>query len=125
MTQGHKILIADDDSDLVEMIAQLLEFHGYETISAGEGVRAIELAHREKPSLILLDLKMPAGSGQSVLQAIRNRADTKHIPVIIISGVDDTHVKEEIIAAGAQDFIQKPYNAEQLLRTLRAFVPTE
>ncbi len=122
LVKKYKILIADDDKDIVIVLRQLLEAKGFSTFSAHEGVRAIEIAHKEKPDLIILDLKMPAGTGQSVLQTLRSRYETEKIPVMILSGHADEKVEIDIKKAGAQDFIRKPYEPEFLLQRVRSLL---
>ena len=117
-----KILVADDDTDLVQMLRDMLEHEDYETFAAYEGVRAIEAAHKQKPNLILLDIQMPAGTGQSVLQALRAKDATKKIPVIVISGVQQSGLADEVKKLGAQDFILKPYEKEDLIRKIKKYL---
>ena len=113
------ILIADDDPDIVAILRDLLEFEGFRTLSAFEGVRAIEMIHKRKPDLVLLDLQMPAGTGQSVLENIRTVPETKKIPVIVLTGLQASDLEEECLALGAQAFIRKPYEREALLAKVR------
>lgn len=119
---GYKILIADDDPDIVKALKDRLEFEGFETTVASEGVRAIELAHKEKPDLILLDLKMPTGTGQSVLQALRARPDTERIPVIVLTAMKEEGLKERLLAKGASAFFEKPYEEDDLLAMMDALL---
>ncbi len=121
-TPKKKILVADDDSDLVHMLRDMLEYEGYETFAAFEGVRTIEAAHKQKPDLILLDIQMPAGTGQSVLQALRAKDATAKIPVIVISGVQQSGLADEVKTLGAQDFILKPYEKLDLISKVKKFL---
>ena len=117
-----KILIADDEKDMVSVLRERLEAEGFETLVAYEGVRAIEMAHKKSPDLILLDLKMPAGRGQSVLEALRSRSDTEKIPVIILTALVEAGLREQLLAKGAQDFLQKPCDVDQLLDKIRSLL---
>lgn len=117
-----KILIADDNKDIVESLCERLEYEGFETIVAHEGVRAIELAHKEKPNLILLDIRMPAGTGQLVLKALRSHPDTSKIPVIVMTALKEKELEAEVADLGAFDFIQKPLDIDHLLTSIRALV---
>lgn len=114
-TGMKKILIVDDEHDFVQVLRERLEFEGYQTVIAYEGVRAIELANREKPDLLILDLQMPAGTGQSVLHAIRTHSSMDKIPVIIMTGLSGENLERELLAAGAQDFMRKPCDPHKLL----------
>lgn len=123
MAGKFKILIADDDRDLVKILLDRLEFEGFETMAAYEGLRTIEISHQKKPDLILLDLQMPAGTGISVLHNLRSKPDTKSIPVIVLTGMDGETVEDEVRRAGCQAFIRKPYEMDQLLQTIRSYLP--
>lgn len=115
----HKIMIADDDHDFVETLRERLETSGYDTITAYEGIRTIEMAHREHPDLILLDWKMPVGGGQAVLQGLREKEETKHIPVIILTGFSDIEIENVAMKFGVSIVMRKPYDSKVLLRTIR------
>lgn len=114
-----KILIADDEPEIVATLRDRLKANGFETMEAYEGIRTIELAHKEKPDLILLDLKMPAGRGESVLKSLKSHPETKKIPVIVLTAMPARDVKERVLAEGANDFIQKPYDATVLIDKIR------
>lgn len=118
----NKILIVDDEQDLVSALRTRLEAEGFETCAAYEGIRGIEFAHKEKPDLIILDLKMPAGGGQSVLQALRSRPDTEKIPVIILTAMKESGLKERLLAEGASAFFEKPYEPDELLSEIGALL---
>lgn len=122
MSSKGKILIADDEIDFVKLTRDWLEFEGYETIAAYEGVRTIEAAHKQAPQLILLDLRMPAGGGQSVLQALRSKPQTEKIPVIVITGEAQAALQQEILALGAQEFIVKPAKKDILLEKIKKHI---
>jgi len=109
-----KILIADDETDFVQTLQDRLRAEGFETLTAFEGVRAIELAHKDLPDLIILDLKMPAGTGDTVLKALRSKQDTRKIPVLVLTALDKYRLEEEMLRQGAQSFVQKPYEWSHL-----------
>ncbi len=115
-----KILIADDDKDIVKLLSERFEYEGFEVVVAYEGVRAIEAAHKQKPDLILLDLKMPTGKGQDVLKALKNHPLTSKTPVIIMTALKEDGLEEEVRSLGAFDFIQKPLDLDHLLQSIRA-----
>lgn len=125
MHHSYTVLIADDDKELTEILSDLLRYNGYNTLATFEGIRTIQAAHKEKPDLIILDLKMPAGSGRNVLQALRARPETRDIPVIILTGIEDPFLRDEVTSAGAQDFVRKPYNSDDLLKKIKTFLPAE
>lgn len=113
------ILVVDDEEELVKALRDRLHFEGFDTVAAFEGVRAIEMANKHNPDLILLDLRMPAGNGQSVLKSLKSRLQTEKIPVIVISALEGFHLEEELLSGGAIDFIRKPYDWGELLEKIR------
>lgn len=114
----HKILIADDDHDFVETLQKRLESVGYDTVCAYEGIRTVEMAHKELPDLIILDWKMPTGEGDEVLKDLKTRNDTRHIPVMVLTGHDETAIREEAMRCGASAFMLKPYDPKILLQKI-------
>lgn len=123
MKEKKKILIADDDPDIAKILRIQLEQAGFEVLTTTEGVRTIELAHKQKPDLIILDIQMPVGTGRSVLQAFQSKPETKGIPVIILTGLEDPHLKERLLAEGAKDFFKKPYDLKTLLEKINRHLP--
>lgn len=117
-----RILLADDDHDLVMTLKRLLEFHGFQIFTAYEGVRVMELAKKKKPDLIILDIKMPAGDGHTILQNLRSQDETSGIPVLILTGLEETNLEEEMKSAGAQEFLKKPYDSEELLQKVESLI---
>lgn len=115
---SSKILIADDDRDLVSVLRKRLEQNGYITCSAYEGVRAVEMAHKEKPDLIILDWKMPSGKGGDVLEFLSERDDTRNIPVIILTGLDDPEIEEKAKKFGVKAVFHKPYDHNTFLKKI-------
>ena len=114
-----KILIADDEISLAQTIKERLNFEGYETLLAHEGIRATELANKNKPDLILLDLIMPVGTGQSVLKNLKANPKTKNIPVIVVTAMRKPGLEKEMLDAGANDFVQKPFEVKDLLEKIK------
>lgn len=114
----YKILIADDDKDFVQVLGQRLRAEGLSTIVAYEGVRAIEAVKRERPALVLLDLRMPAGTGHSVLKALRSKQETADLPVIVITGQPGEELEQEATTAGAQAFFAKPFEFDDIVKKI-------
>jgi DNA-binding response OmpR family regulator len=119
----YSILIADDDRQLVEMLRSRLEFEGYKTWAAYEGVEAIDVALKKKLDLILLDLWMPAGTGVTVLEKLRAHKGTKDVPVIVLTALEKPNLEKEIKEAGAQDLVHKPYDMKLLMGKIRHLLP--
>ncbi len=86
---SKKILIVDDELDIITFLSALLEENGYESVSAKDGTEGLELLRKEKPDLVLLDLMMPKKSGITMFQELRKDPELSDIPVIIVTGVSD------------------------------------
>ncbi len=109
----EKILYADDDPDIQEIISNILTKEGYEAIIAKDGNEALNLAKAQKPDLIVLDYLMPGLNGTQVCEALKNDNETRHIPVIMVTAYPSE--KEKSLSAGAVDFINKPIEKTDLL----------
>ncbi len=118
----RKILIADDDAEFTELLSENLEYVGYETVIAYEGIRAIEAANKLLPDLILLDWKMPAGTGSAVLTDLKKKNRTRDIPVIVITGVDDETIERDAFRLGAKAFVKKPYDLHTLIQKIHELI---
>jgi len=115
-----KILIVDDDRSLVEVLQKRLEVSGYETVCAYEGVRAVQMAHSEKPDLILLDWMIPTGHGGTVIESLASKNDTRRIPIIIITGVYEKLKEVEAdFPKVVQAIFRKPIETKALLHKMR------
>jgi sigma-B regulation protein RsbU (phosphoserine phosphatase) len=116
-----KILIADDNLDMIYLIKKGFEGRGYNIVEAHDGDEAFRKIMKEKPDLVLLDLKMPRRHGLDVLREIRGNKELKDIPVIVLTVVSDTDEKIAALEEGANDFLLKP----PLTSELRARVNTQ
>ena len=114
-----KILVVDDEPNIVKMICSRLTANNYEVTVAYDGTTAVEKAHKEKPDLIILDIKMPAGTGISVYENLSNSADTAMIPVIFITAYPDEDIKKKVLEMGANDFVAKPFKADVMLSRVK------
>lgn len=112
-----KILIADDDPQLLRALRITLTAKGYEIITASDGEEAIGLAADERPDVLLLDLGMPRFEGLDVIHAIRGWSDA---PILVVSGRTGAGDKVEALDAGADDYVTKPFLVEELLARIRA-----
>ncbi len=122
MADKRKVLVVDDDVDLVGLIREYLEACGYETFEAFEGVRAIELVRKIKPDVILLDIMMPAGRGDEVMHNLHHHYETSNIPVIIISGVTDAVLQEKVMSEGAKIFLKKPFELDEVVEAIEKVI---
>jgi DNA-binding response OmpR family regulator len=114
-----KIMVADDDSAIVDALTLILEDAGYEVISETNG-KTVPTIFAQKPDLVLLDIWMSGVNGRDICIKLKRNDKTKNIPVIMISANRDT---EQIAKeAGANDFIAKPFQMDSLLNKVKAFV---
>lgn len=113
-----KLLIVDDDRDTLMAMAIRLKREGYEIVVASDGVGAVQMATREKPDAILLDIGLPAGDGIEVLRRLRSLNTIATIPTLIFTARDPATWKEKALEAGAVAFLQKPVDNQYLLTKL-------
>jgi excisionase family DNA binding protein len=121
---GPVILLVDDDEKVRELVRVNLEFEGYTVREAGgadEGLAAIEDA---RPDLILLDVMMPQVDGWEMLRRIQERHGVGAIPVVMFSGKVDERLQTEAEERGAQGFVGKPFDLQQLIDQTKQIVPT-
>jgi DNA-binding response OmpR family regulator len=119
MGQKKKILIVDDERDIVKALMIRLQGAGYEVVTAFDGAQGVFMAHKEKPDLIILDIRMPAGNGFSVAQRLKRSMHTFTIPVIFLTGSPEKNAEEKAMALGARFYIKKPYDPEELLDAIK------
>lgn len=112
-----RILVVDDEPNILGTLAPLLRSRGYETFTAMNGRAAIETIDREKPDLIVLDLGLPDIEGVELCRQIR---ETQNVPIVVLSarGAEDDKVRA--LDVGADDYVTKPFGAEELLARIRA-----
>ena len=114
-----KILLVDDEEDIVKMNMLRLAESNYDVISANDGKEGLRKAEKENPDLILLDVVMSKMDGLQTLLKLKNSPKTSHIPVIMLSGIGEKATLNKAMASGAADFIEKPFNGEMLLETIK------
>lgn len=112
------ILIVEDDNDINHMLSELLGSQGYETISAYSGTEALLYIERTTPLAVILDLMLPGMTGEELLSRIKEF--DAGICVLVSSSKDDVHTRVELLRAGADDYIVKPFDTEELLARLEA-----
>ena len=105
----HKILIAEDDTDISRLLSRILEAQGYQALQAFSGTEALSLIEREEPDLLLLDLMLPGLSGEELLRKLREERRYS-IPVLILSAKSALGDKVALLKSGADDYITKPFS---------------
>jgi DNA-binding response OmpR family regulator len=116
MTERRRLLLIDDDVQLLLSLADHLRRDGYEVSTARSGPEALEALDSSWPDLVILDLMMPRMSGEDVAARIKKRAD---IPIIVLSVIDTMDVKVEMISRFAEDYLTKPFHHEELVARIQ------
>ncbi len=112
-----KVLIVDDEPRILKFLALKLQSSGFQVATAGNGTEAIETTRRDCPDIVVMDIIMPGLDGVEALRQIRKISSA---PVILFSARD--HDAEEIKALGADDYIRKPFDPDELVRRIRALL---
>jgi two-component system KDP operon response regulator KdpE len=120
-----KILVVDDDPDLVRALRLRLRANNYEVASACDGYSAIAAAQKERPALIILDLGLPVGDGFVVLDRLQNSDTLSGVPVIVLSARDPQSNEQRALKAGAAAFFQKPADNDELMNVIRVSLGPE
>ncbi|WP_250035577.1 response regulator [Paractinoplanes maris] len=110
------ILIADDDDDVRDVIEFRLQVAGYRTLTADNGRSALNLAIERRPRVIILDVRMPQIDGLTVCNRLHASPSTAEIPVLMISGNCEEYDRELGLAAGADDYLPKPFTSHEMMR---------
>ena len=108
----EKILVVDDEWELRNLLTEFLTGEGYDVIQASNGEEALELAEKEEPQVILLDVKMPGIDGIEVCRRLKEEDKTRFIPIIMVTALEDRDV--DAFVEGADDFVTKPFSLVEL-----------
>lgn len=117
-----KILVVDDEEEIVNNLRMALEMKGYETLSAYDGQEALDIARKEKPDLILLDIIMPRVNGYQVCRQLKKEEETKSIPILMLTAKTRDSDRFWGKETGADDYITKPYDTLDLLEKIGQFL---
>ncbi|TAM70028.1 MAG: response regulator [Microbacteriaceae bacterium] len=112
-----KILIADDDTQILRALQVMLRARGYDVVLTRTGTEALDAATAQHPELVILDLGMPGLTGIHVIEALRGWST---VPILVVSGRTDSADKVDALDAGADDYVTKPFAADELLARIRA-----
>lgn len=118
---GKKILVVDDDMEIIESVRYALEGAGHEVVIARDGNQGLALAERENPDLIILDMMMPKRSGFLVLEKLRRLRD-EPVPVIMITGNEGSRHKAYAELLGVSDYIRKPFAMDRLVEAVKRLI---
>ena len=117
-----RVLIIDDDPAIAELVAVNLEMAGYEVSLAADGIKGQAMALQMQPDLVMLDLMLPRVDGFTVCQRLRRDERTGEIPILMLTALSQTENKVEGFNAGADDYLTKPFEVEELLVRVRALL---
>ena len=116
----EKILIIEDEKDIVKMLDYNLKKEGFRALSANNGEDGLDMARKENPDLVLLDLMLPEMDGLDVCKAIKNDTKTAHIPIIILTAKAQEADKVVGLELGADDYVTKPFSPRELIARIKA-----
>ncbi len=117
-----RVLIADDDSDILELVAFRLGHAGYEPVTAHDGAEALRLAREQQPDLVILDVMMPKMDGYEVMRALRTDQATRRTPVILLTARAQESDVSRGFEAGADDYVRKPFSPQELTARVQAIL---
>ena len=118
----RRVLVVDDDEDMVLLLTRLLQKAGYAVVTAYDAAEAVIQAQRELLDLIVLDIVMPEGGGFGVLDRLMTSAQTRTIPIIVLTGSEEPAIEAWARAAGVTHFLRKPCDDAALLEAVRSAV---
>ncbi len=120
---SQKVMVVEDFEDNRFMMRRLLEMSGYSVVEAMNGEEAVEIARREQPNLILMDLSLPLLDGLAATRRIRQYAELRDVPIVAVSAHDTADFHADALAAGCNDYVTKPIDFDQLESLLIRLLP--
>ncbi|MGD9643401.1 MAG: response regulator [Elusimicrobiales bacterium] len=122
MPLHNKILIADDDNEMLETLSSMLEAEGYQVIKAENGQEAVELARKELPALVMLDIHMPVMDGLRACKAIKEDKVSKGCQVVMLTVEGSINEIQQAISYGAKTYITKPSSKTEILKVVKSII---
>ncbi len=122
MINKRKILVIDDELEVIELLKKRLEKTGYQVVTATDGPQGFKTAMEQKPDLILLDIIMPEVDGLTVLRQLKAEGSTSRIPVVMVTAKGMTDSIFEARKYGATDYIIKPFEWSELLKFIKRYI---
>lgn len=120
----RKVLVADDDTDIIELIDETLTANNFTVLKTDNGYSVISKARNEHPDLIILDLRLPRLDGYQTCKRLKEFSDTKNIPVLIISGYTSKEMILKLLALGIKNYLAKPFDINELVRRVNLLYRT-
>jgi two-component system cell cycle response regulator DivK len=122
---AHKIFIVEDNELNMKLFNDLLEAHGYETVTTRDGTKALGIAKESKPDLILMDIQLPEVSGLDITRLIKAEDDLKDIPIIAVTAFAMKGDEDKIRECGCNGYISKPISIVSFIETIKSHLETE
>lgn len=116
---SHRVLVVDDEPDVVMIIKTTLQAEGYDVVSANNGKDALEEAFETRPDLIVLDVMMPGMTGFDVLKELKANESTATVPIVMLTGVSEKSKIQEAIQSGIDYYVVKPFDFDDLLSKIK------
>lgn len=113
------ILVIEDNVDVTMVLEKRLTDFGFDVLISNDANEGLKLARSAKPDLILLDLKLPDGGGLSILKNLKTSDSTREIPIVVLTGVRGSEIKESALKEGAAAYVEKPYEPQALLAVIK------
>ncbi len=117
-----KILIAEDEPDIRELVAFMLRFAGYEVLAASNGEEALQTATREVPDLVLMDVRMPRMTGYDACRMMKANPELRDVPVVFLSAKGQESEIQSGLEAGAEEYLLKPFSPDELTNRVRTIL---
>jgi DNA-binding response OmpR family regulator len=117
-----KILIAEDEPDIRELVTFMLRFAGYEVLAASNGEDAVRTAAREIPDLVIMDVRMPRMTGYDACRVMKANPDLRHVPVVFLSAKGQESEIQSGLDAGAEEYLLKPFSPAELTNRVRGIL---
>ena len=122
-SKKHRILIIEDDRDNMDLIVYMMQRQGYSVLEAYDGLEGLEIARRELPDLILLDLAMPEMDGWTVAKILKSDPATQHINIVVVTVRSLPEDRRRAMEAGVDAYVSKPMSMPQLAEAVAKFLP--
>jgi CheY-like chemotaxis protein len=117
------IVVAEDNADQRSLYVALLTSVGYRVLEAADGSQAVDIVRRERPGLVLMDVTMPGTSGWNAVRTLKEDAETRDIPIIVVTGLASAWDRDASLAAGCDEYLAKPVPPVRLIEEVKKFLP--
>ena len=119
---GKKILVVDDEADILKVVSFRLAKKGYEVLEATDGPEALEIIKNKKPDLVLLDLALPTMSGYEVCKKVKEDEKLKHIPILFLTAIHVDDIQKKMKGYRADGYLIKPFEPEDMIKKVEKFI---